>query len=145
MLRWGVLPAWYLAAWYFDGSKRTAENRLGLLRRAGCLRRIETWWRGPLVVATERGRAVRPDFCLGTPELVETTRLKHRLGVVGVADHLLRSDRQARWLTEQQLRHAQVCDRCAANRRTWRSADAGADIRFPRAPRATTTSLGGAA
>ncbi len=51
LLRWGLLPAWYLAAWYFAGSKRTAENRLGLLRRAGYLRRVETWWRGPLVVA----------------------------------------------------------------------------------------------
>ena len=48
------------------GSKRTAENRLGLLRRAGYLRRLE---------------------------------------VVRVADHLLRADRQARRLTERQLRH----------------------------------------
>jgi hypothetical protein len=121
VLRWGALPAWFLAAWYFGGSKRTTENRLGELRRAGYLRRVETWWRGPLVVAaTERGRAARPDLCLGTPELVETTRLKHRLEVVRVADHLLRSDRQARWLTERQLRHAQVCDRCVANRRAWR-------------------------
>lgn len=73
---------------------------------AGYLRRVETWWRGPLVVApTEGGRAAR---------------LKHRLEVVCVADHLLRSDRQARWLTERQLRHARVCDRCAANRRAWR-------------------------
>jgi hypothetical protein len=40
--------------------------------------------------------------------------------VVAVADHLLRADRQARWLTERQLRHAQVSDRCAANRRAWR-------------------------
>jgi hypothetical protein len=46
VLRWGLLPAWFLAAWYFGGSKRTAENRLGELRRAGCLRRVETWWRG---------------------------------------------------------------------------------------------------
>ena len=121
VLRWGLLPAWFLAAWYFGGSKRTAENRLGELRRAGYLRRVETWWRGPLVVAvTERGRAARPDLCLGTPELVESTRLKHRLEVVRVADHLLRADRQARWLTERQLRHAQVCDMCAANRRDWR-------------------------
>jgi hypothetical protein len=37
-----------------------------------------------------------------------------------VADHLLRTDRHARWLTERQLRHAQVCDRCVANRRAWR-------------------------
>jgi hypothetical protein len=89
LLRWGLLPASYLAAWYFAGSQRTAENRLGLLRRAGYLRRVETWWRGPLVVApTERGRAARPDVCLGTPELVESTRLKHRLEVVRVADHL---------------------------------------------------------
>ena len=72
------------------------------------------------VAVTERGRAARPDLCLGTPELVESTRLKHRLEVVRVADHLLRSDRQARWLTERQLRHAQVCDRCAATRRAWR-------------------------
>jgi hypothetical protein len=43
VLRWGALPAWYLAAWYFAGSKRMAENRLGLLRRAGYLRRVETW------------------------------------------------------------------------------------------------------
>jgi len=121
LLRWGVLPAWYLAAWYFDGSKRRAENRLGLLRRAGYLRRVETWWRGPLVVAPmERGRAARPDICLGTPETVESTRLKHRLEVVCVANHLLRADPQARWLTERQLRHAQVCDKCVANRRAWR-------------------------
>ena len=46
VLRWGLLPAWFLAAWYFGGSKRTAENRLGELRRAGYLRRVETWWRG---------------------------------------------------------------------------------------------------
>ena len=98
-----------------------AENCLGELRRAGYLRRGETWWRGPLVVAaTERGRAARPDLCLGTPELAESTRLKHRLEVVRVADHVLRADRQARWLTERQLRHAQGCDRCAANRRAWR-------------------------
>jgi hypothetical protein len=91
LLRWGLLPAWFLAAWYFARSKRTAENRLGLLRRAGYLQRVETWWRGPLVVApTERGRAARPDLCLGTPEVVESTRLKHRLEVVRVADHLLR-------------------------------------------------------
>ena len=58
LLRWGLLPAWYLAAWYFGGSKRMAENRLGELRRAGYLRRVQTWWRrvqtwwrGPLVVA----------------------------------------------------------------------------------------------
>src|ERR671939_1339593 len=90
VLRWGVLPAWYLAAWYFGGSKRTTENRLGELRRAGYLRRVETWWRGPLVVVpTERARVARPDLCLGTPELVESTRLKHRLGVGCVADHLL--------------------------------------------------------
>ena len=38
----------------------------------------------------------------------------------GIADHLLRADQQARWLTERQLRHAQVCDTCAANRRSWR-------------------------
>jgi hypothetical protein len=96
LLRWGLLPAWYLAAWYFAGSKRTAENRLGLLRRAGYLRRVETWWRGPLVVVpAERGRAARPDVCLGTPELVESTRLKHRLEVVRVADHLLRLDARA--------------------------------------------------
>jgi hypothetical protein len=56
VLRWGLLPAWFLAAWHFAGSQRTAENRLGLLRRAGYLRGVETWWRGPLVVAaTERG------------------------------------------------------------------------------------------
>jgi hypothetical protein len=121
LLRWGLLPAWYLAAWYFGDSQRTAENRLGLLRRAGYLRRVETWWRGPLVVApTERGRTARPDVCLGTPELVESTRLKHRLEVVRVADQVLRSDQQARWLTERQLRHAQVCDQCVANRRVWR-------------------------
>ena len=42
---------------------------------------------------TERGRAARPDLCLGTPELAESTRLKHRLEVVRGADHLLRSDR----------------------------------------------------
>ena len=40
--------------------------------------------------------------------------------LIAVADHLLRSDRQARWMTERQLPHAQVCDRCAANRRAWR-------------------------
>src|ERR671932_275797 len=121
LLCWELLPAWYLAAWYFAGSKRTAENRLGLLRRAGYLRRVETWWRGLLVVApTERGRAARPDLCLGTPETVESTPLKHRLEVVRVADHLPRADRQARWLTERQLRHAQVCDQCVANRRAWR-------------------------
>ena len=92
------------------------------MRRAGYLRRVETWWHGPLIVAvTERGRAARPDLCLGTPETVESTRLKHRLEVVAVADHLLRADRQARWLTERHLRHAQVvCDKCAANRRAWR-------------------------
>ena len=73
-----------------------------------------------MVAATERGRAARPDLCLGTPELVESTRLKHRLEVVAVADHLPRADRQARWLTERQLRHAQVCDQCVANRRAWR-------------------------
>ena len=96
LLCWELLPAWYLAAWYFAGSKRTAENRLGLLRRAGYLRRVETWWRGLLVVApTERGRAARPDLCLGTPELAESTRLKHRLEVVRVADHLPRADAQA--------------------------------------------------
>ena len=76
---------------------------------------------GPLVVApTERARAVRSDLCLGTPELVASTRLQHRLEMVRIADHLLRADRQARWLTERQLRHAQVCDTCAANRRDWR-------------------------
>ena len=73
-----------------------------------------------MVAPTERGRAARPDLCLGTPELVASTRLKHRLEVVRVADHLLRSDRQARWLTERQLRHAQICGRCVANRRAWR-------------------------
>jgi hypothetical protein len=38
---------------------------------------------------------------------------------VRVADHLLRADQQARWRTERQLRHAQGCNRCAANRRNW--------------------------
>ena len=76
---------------------------------------------GPLVVApTERARAVRSDLCLGTPELVASTRLQHRLEVVRVADHLLRADQQARWLTERQLRHAQACDQCVANRCAWR-------------------------
>ena len=59
-------------------------------------------------------------YLSGHPETVESTRLKHRLEVVAVADHLLRADRQARWLTERQLRHARVCDECAANRRAWR-------------------------
>jgi hypothetical protein len=72
-----------------------------------------------VVAATERGRAARPDLCLGAPELAESTRLKHRLEVVAVADHLLRSDRPARWLTERQLRHAQGCERCVATRRDW--------------------------
>ena len=58
-----------------------------------------------MVAPTEQGRA---------------TRLKHRLEVVRAADHLLRADRQARWLTERQLRHAQICGRCVANRRAWR-------------------------
>ena len=55
-------------------------------------------------------------------------RLEHQLEVVRVADHLLRTDRQARWLTERQLRHAQVCDQCAANRRAWRRRPDGALI-----------------
>ena len=59
-------------------------------------------------------------YLSGHPETVESTRLKHLLEVVRVADHLLRPDTQARWLTERQLQHAQVCDRCAANRRAWR-------------------------
>ena len=55
-------------------------------------------------------------------------RLEHQLEVVRVADHLLRTDRQARWLIERQLRHAQVCDQCAANRRAWRRRPDGALI-----------------
>jgi hypothetical protein len=43
----------------------------------------------------------RPDLCLSTPEPVETTRLKHWPEVAAVANQLLRSDRQARWLTDK--------------------------------------------
>jgi hypothetical protein len=49
---------------------------VGELRRAGYLRQVEAWWRGPLVVApTEQGRAVRPDLCLAAAELPDSTRL----------------------------------------------------------------------
>jgi hypothetical protein len=58
---------------------------------------------------------VRPDLCLAAPELPDSTRLKHGLEVVHVADHLPRSDRQARWLTERQLRHAQVRGQCESH------------------------------
>ena len=49
LLCWELLPAWYLAAWYFAGSKRTAENRTGAAA-AG-----RWWWHPPSGVA-RRGR-----------------------------------------------------------------------------------------
>lgn len=104
--RHGVVTADQVAARYFRG-RRAAYRRLDALRALGLVRRDHTFWREPAALRVTPAGARLVDLSVAPAELV-LPEVRHGLALVTLSERLLRHYSGATYVTERELRAAEL-------------------------------------